>query len=913
MDDIKIPIMALAWCAALAALPLAGCGDDDDDDPTDGGADAGGDGDADSDADGDTDGDADSDADAGEDGGGEDTDTETGRGLPGDFPEECTASCQEACDAVAACDGDEHEEFPISSEECVDRCVIGTDGPVWKDVTGNFRCCASREGCDLVGKCGGWLAHPETAWPCEVLCSCVFGPSTVAEIWQGAAAPPGYRFAERTLVVEEVDHSVDFRAAYGAEVIAGSRYQFLRFPRKLDDAARRKIELEEKVLPTLVDGAGRLAAAVGGLVVRVEGEAAGTALQSFAADRSLPAPEKLHYGKDLYFIPGEDGWLALELREDLAAIDGLDAELDMLRIYEQREHIPDDPMFDEQWHLKNTGLGGVTVAGVDGRVSEAWDVVNMGDPEVVVAILDNGVDIYHPDLADHLVHPTGDDNDDYNYPDDWKNYLALGFGFHGTPCAGVAAAIADNDEGGAGVCPECSIFPQLLAGAAGISLGMTFQVTDKETADLFVKLVDMGAWVISNSWGPQGEEPNVESPAIPAGSLPSVIATAFEHAENEGRDKKGTVILFAMGNSNQDASADPYVAHPNVIGVAGVDDQGLKSYFSNYGSTVDVAAPTNGGLTGGLHGATAPGVNSATNPGYTEFTGTSAACPFAAGVAGMVLSANKDLTAAEVRDIMTGSATKIDPVWGAWDEDGFSPYYGHGLVNVYRAVMMARATDPCTDPASCPAPSDATCGASCETLGACATCRTSADCGQDEVCQALPALGHQVCVAADDGGGCEAGTVSTNGYCVPTRDHCGLCGGGETCDGRDENCDGVVDEVADCDDESHRCLQNGEGCAADANCAATSCADACESDNDCEAGGTCKAVKNRYGDVLADTKICHTGMAAYCDMACQAMASSLKDKRLQQFIDCVNNNPSCNNVYLCAALLPIDLSGLKGE
>src|SRR5690606_18197207 len=211
------------------------------------------------------------------------------------------------------------------------------------------------------------------------------------------------------------------------------------------------------------------------------------------------------------------------------------------------------------------------------------------------------------------------------------------------------------------------------------------------------------------------------------GVIPQLVRAAFDYAETDGRGGKGTVILFAAGNSNE--VVNDYGAYESVLAVAAVDDQGLKSYYSNFGVAVDIAAPSNGGLNG-ITTTAAPS-------GYTNsFGGTSSACPFAAGVAGLILSANPELTAAEVRDILRASATKIDPVWGEW-KDGISPFYGSGMVNAYVAVQMARGA--CVDPATCQAPSDA-CGSSCDSEQ-CGECRTDSNCADGYRCQALPALG----------------------------------------------------------------------------------------------------------------------------------------------------------------------------
>ena len=415
--------------------------------------------------------------------------------------------------------------------------------------------------------------------------------------------------------------------------------------------------------------------------------------------------------------------------------------------------------------------------------------------------------------------------------------------------------------------------------------------------------MDLGAGVISNSWGPAGEDPQFEGAVSANPELSTVVTEAFDYAETDGRGGLGTVILFAAGNSNYDVSEDTYVAHPNVVGVAAVDDQGLKSYYSSYGDTVDVAAPSNGGLNGITTVDTS--VDAAEDPQYTNyFGGTSSATPFVAGVVGLILSANPAITAAQARQVLTDSATEIDPVWGAWS-GGFSPFYGYGLVNAYRAVQMANGT--CADAATCFAPSDA-CTADCDGT-ACDACRTDNDCAEGWKCQPLPALGAQLCVEAVAEDTCGTDFEYVNGYCLPTRAACSLCGGAELCNGRDDDCDGAVDEELEGCAEAGRCLQDSWGCPDDEACAATICADeTCTDTSECGEDEECVHVKTRYGDIDADVGVCIGMMSEDCVWGCQVMASSLVDEELQAYADCMFSLESCDwgSLMTCVQMLPTE-------
>ncbi len=848
----------------LALLGAAGCDDDETNPATpQGGSSAGGSGGA-----------------GGLGGGG----AEPSRGDPDTFPTDCLDSCEEACERLAECGGDASSLYPLEQDECNSRCGLAANGPIWDDQSGNFKCCASQDACEDVQHCGGWLKHPATSNSCGKLCDCFFS-SAVAALTEGRKAPEGYRFAPDLVMLDPGPQSVDLSDIDGVHLEQDGPLKVLKLDRSASPETMAELERIGRILPTFVDGAGRVSAASGKIVVVAPEPGALVQARSAAERLGLPPLRKLRLRlvrrgpAELYVIDEVDGWRALDAVGELSAIAGIRAELDMVRHY-SHALIPDDPMFDEQWHLLNTGQND-TAPSVDGRVSEAWDLTT-GDDAVIIAINDDGVDINHPEFSDKL-------EDELNFPDDWEDRMALGlFGGHGTACAGVAAAQGNNGLGVAGVCPDCSVLPHMV----GLSTGLGFQVSDVEIAEGFERQIDAGAWVISNSWANTTGDPVYVMPTLPDPPLPSVIEAAFDYAETEGREGKGTVVLYSAGNSNDVLHA--YARYDSTMSVAAVGDVGLKSYYSASGPEQDIAAPSNGGL----HGITTTSIDE----GYTSsFGGTSSACPFVAGVAGLVLAANPELSAAEVRQILQDSSTAIDPVFGDWDE-GHSPHYGHGLVNAYIAVQMA--TGNCVDPAECPAPSD-DCDPDCGTVTSCGECRVQADCAPDHVCQALPSLGQMVCVAAEDGS-CPAGTHEAGGYCLPTPETCELCGDTEECNGRDDNCDGQVDEGDVCD-SGPLCFIDGPGCGSGQACAAYRCAQECDDDEDCDEGETCEQVKDQYGAV-SGVKACIMTNASYCQIGCEVLVSSTEDEVLEGFVECMEDGAApCNSVFMCAAGLPIEL------
>ena len=881
----RLGLLAALW------LPLAATGCDDGGGST--AADAGTDTDTDTDVD--TDADSDAGADAGPDAG-----AFCDRGDPADFPTDCLATCAEACARLDECGGASAPGCSMTLEECTAACGIAIEGGMsWDDVSGHFRCCTAQEECADVAGCGGWLAHPDAVEPCGQYCDCWDSLHDWGALGSTHAPPPGYDWAPSVVAIAPSDETADYEARYGTAVMARGGLVFLQTAAAgpVREMIADRLRQDETPLPTFVDGAGRVAAADGDIVIVATEPMAILAARALVAARGFASVRDLGWSQGkLHLAEGGDPWVAVDAMWALNAIPGVHAELDMVRIYEKRM-TPDDPMFPDEWHVLNQGqddpelTGGAQLAidGADGRVSEAWDLT-VGDPATVIAIFDDGVSLTHPDLTANLLAP-------YNHPDDWDAQLEASFtasggsdyyylSGHGTGCASVAAASGDNGIGMSGVCPGCSIQPTLFwdpaSGSDGLPTSGGFMAGDEAVAAIYVGLVDLGASIISNSWGLGGEDPQFEGSVGSYPDLATVTNDAFNYAEANGRGGLGTLIVFAAGNSNMDIADDPYTGHANVVGVAAVDDQGLKSYYSSYGSNVDVAAPSSGGLNGITAIYSSP--TSATDPEYRyNFGGTSSATPYVSGVLGLMLSANPALTAAEARQILTDSATEIDPVWGEWS-GGFSPFYGSGLVNAYRAVQMA--TGACTDAATCFAPSDV-CAAGCDGT-ACAVCRTDNDCADGWVCQPLPALGETVCVEVVASDTCGADFDYVNGHCLPTRTACGLCGDTELCNGRDDDCDGQVDEeLADCG-EAGRCLQNGSGCAVGQACAATICVDnMCVDATTCGTGEECTHVKTRYGDIEAAIGVCTSAPTpSSCYDRCLVRDSSGLDEEMQTFAEC---------------------------
>lgn len=337
---------------------------------------------------------------------------------------------------------------------------------------------------------------------------------------------------------------------------------------------------------------------------------------------------------------------------------------------------PEDTLLEHEWQLKNDGfvvdVNWRMKKGADSKVIDAWRRLgNMGSSNIVVAIIDNGFDTSHPDLKDKIYRPY----------DLWSKSSKLPQGdpqfTHGTPCASVAVA-ASNGQGIVGAAPNAKLMP---VNGTSFSLSATEQMFDY--------CIKNGADIISCSWGTT--DSNFD--------LSPMKREAIAKAAKQGRNGKGCVILFAVGNDDLDF-VNFYAAHPDVIAVAASTSQDLHASYSNRGREVSVCAPSNGdwpitaarawwdeGLTNetGEYKFWRDGKPRGKN--YKHFGGTSSSTPLVAGICALMLSANPNLTAKEVKQILEQTADKI----GAPSDysNGHSIKYGYGRVNADKAVAEA--------------------------------------------------------------------------------------------------------------------------------------------------------------------------------------------------------------------------------
>lgn len=389
----------------------------------------------------------------------------------------------------------------------------------------------------------------------------------------------------------------------------------------------------------------------------------------------------------------------------------------------------DDELFDQQWHLNRVGipeawqhLRDANPAGVS--AGDAGDLT-YGSADLVIGVVDTGVKTNTVNGVTTAAHPEFQGDVTSGDP---KSILFFDFGamvanndspetvftdgYHGSCCAGVVLALANNpsgvageQEGVAGVGANCRLIS---------AMGSNGQ-TETELSDIYLWLAGLDpastdpdfpaalvtpASVITNSFG--GHLPNVWP-------ISTLMDQTLQAVTDNGRAGLGTLMFFSTGNGYSDEfwTLRPYASHPRSFGIGAITDGDVKAGYSNWGDGIDLCAPSSGG-TKRIMTTTIPGDgNTAGHTGggldYTStFGGTSAATPLAAGVAALILSMDPTLTWQEARDILIRTAERIDTgntdADGQWrDEDGdgveeYSWWYGFGLVDAARAVCVARNT-----------------------------------------------------------------------------------------------------------------------------------------------------------------------------------------------------------------------------
>lgn len=319
---------------------------------------------------------------------------------------------------------------------------------------------------------------------------------------------------------------------------------------------------------------------------------------------------------------------------DLAQIDGVLYVEQPRRVSSTSatSKFPDDPLFGKQWHYYNDGsLASNYTPGCDINVVPVWNSYTGGSSDVIVAIIDSGIDMSHEDLASVCI-PAGS-NGSKNFVDDSYSIVP---GDHGTHVAGTVGAINGNGVGVSGVAGG-------LDGKGGVKLLSCeiFQydpATKKDkTGNIAAAMIwaaDHGAVIAQNSWGYVYDS----AADAAAGSVGSMKTAIDYFVSNAGMDKNGKqvgpmaggVVIFAAGNDGW-PNGWP-AAYGECIAVGAINGSFKRTSYSNYGSWVDICAPGGDSQDGHLVLSTVPGNE------YGSMQGTSMACPHVSGVAALIVS-----------------------------------------------------------------------------------------------------------------------------------------------------------------------------------------------------------------------------------------------------------------------------------
>ena len=338
---------------------------------------------------------------------------------------------------------------------------------------------------------------------------------------------------------------------------------------------------------------------------------------------------------------------------------------------------PNDPSFDQQWGLHNTGRSGGT-ADADIDAPEAWNVTT-GSDEVVVFVIDSGVDYNHPDLAANMWRNPGEvagdgiDNDGNGYVDDVHGINAIAdsgnpmdSSGHGTHVAGIIGAVGNNGRGVSGVAWNVKIGAAVVLGTSGTVADIIQSldyVHDLRARGVNVvatnnSYVSAGGWNWAGPFGGSIWRDAVDGPA--------------------GVDKILHVSAAGNENMNNDGIADHPVNAPaawnldNILGVAATDRRDRMASFSNWGATsVDLAAP------GVEVYSTLP------NNSYGSRSGTSMATPHVTGAAALAAALRPGISAESIKQALMDGA---DPV-GHLGSNGAKPTVTNGRLNARNTLV----------------------------------------------------------------------------------------------------------------------------------------------------------------------------------------------------------------------------------
>lgn len=331
----------------------------------------------------------------------------------------------------------------------------------------------------------------------------------------------------------------------------------------------------------------------------------------------------------------------------------------------------DDPMLDQQWHYYNNGTAMSSVSGCDINVFPVWrnySTYYKYRKDIIVSIVDGGVDYGHEDLKDNMWRnpdKTGDNVYGYNFASGTFNIHPED---HGTHVAGTVAAVNNNGIGVCGVAGGDS--KNNIQGAKLMSCQIFDGKSQGSGAEAIKWGADHGAVISQNSWG----YPDLDS--TPA-SLKSAVDYFVKYAGvdengNQTGPMKGGLVVFAAGNEAKSTSSSEY---SKILCVSSVGADYKRAYYTCYGDYCDVAAPGGDAKKGNQVVSTLPGNK------YGKMQGTSMACPHVSGLAALALArfGGEGYTPDALRKQIEDNVTDISA-------QNTNYYLGKGLINAYKTI-----------------------------------------------------------------------------------------------------------------------------------------------------------------------------------------------------------------------------------